>query len=90
MFETFAELFLVLVLWGFAWMLPAAVLVLVFVHLKRHGPCVLFDCLNDCICHGDCRARGTLLTPAEHAELGSSEIKLKERSTISCILMVEK
>ena len=37
MFEKFAELFPFLVLWSFGWMLPASVLALVFVHLKRHG-----------------------------------------------------
>ena len=37
MFEKFAEFFPVLVLWAFGWMLPASVLALVFVHLKRHG-----------------------------------------------------
>ena len=37
MFNQFVELFPVLVLWAFGWMLPVSVLALVFVHLKRHG-----------------------------------------------------
>ena len=37
MFETFTELFPVLVLRAFGWMLPASVLALVLVHFKRHG-----------------------------------------------------